>query len=94
VGFLGYKQGLAHKFSRQIKKEHQHIMNLLDDAESELVETHPDSFRAVIKSLETALRDHLQIDHEVPYEIWGGTLEDEVYKRMLKRAQDGFLGLE
>jgi|GEM_PF-6199895 len=94
VEYLGYKDTQAIEFSKQMRDEHRHILGLLDAAEHELFQTHPAPFRAVIKSVKFALHDHLQIEHDVPYEICGSTLEEGAFKRMVKRAEDGFLGLE
>ncbi len=75
-------------------EEHEHIMGLLDAAEHELFEAHPIPFRSVIKSVKSALRDHLQIEEDIPYENWRSGFGEAALKRMKKRAEDGFLGLE
>ncbi len=94
VEYLKNKESEATEISMQMKKEHQHIFGLLDAAEHELFQTHPIPFRAVIKSLKIALHDHLQIEENIPYEIWGSAFGEAALKRMTQRAQDGFLGLE
>ncbi len=94
VEYLKQKGQDAGGLSTQMHEEHQHIMGLLDAAEHELFEAHPIPFRSVIKSVKSALRDHLQIEEDVPYEIWRSDFGEAALKRMAKRAEDGFLGLD
>ncbi|MEZ4815083.1 MAG: hemerythrin domain-containing protein [Bdellovibrionota bacterium] len=94
VEYLRHKGQDAGVLSTQMHEEHQHIMGLLDAAEHELFEANPIPFRSVIKSLKSALHDHLQIEEDVPYEIWRSDFGEAALKRMAKRAEDGFLGLD